>query len=157
MPFFQRERKRSNGYSGDILYSIGDIPADTEVTLWILKDAECIHLQSDAGNIQIPYLRIIKFEADTEPRIREGISRIPAEALADIPESVDDAGSEDKRETRLMYSRWIGELLFVDEDGILQSIYMMEKKRSGYYLDNVKSIQAMGMERFVEDLLSDSE
>ncbi len=154
MAFFQKKPKdRSSGYFGDLLFPVGDIPAGAAVTLWVLTGEECLLLRRGDEDTVIPYLRLIHFEADNEPRIRDGESRIPAEVLTDVPEKSPDSLTNMQQTVRLVSTRWFGELTYVDEEGLKQHIYMMERKRSGYYLDVVKSLQAIQMEKyFREDL-----
>ncbi len=154
MPFFQRKQTHSSGYFGDLLFPVGDdLPAGSEITLWVMTDEDCLLLRCGKEDTEIPYLRLISFVADNELRIRDGESRIPAEMLADVPEEIDDKPSGTEQAARMVSTRWFGELQYVDEDGMRQKICIMERKRSGYYHDATKSLQAIQMEKYFSEEL----
>ncbi len=154
MEFFRKKTNRSSGYYGDLLFPVADLPAKSPVTLWVEKDEECLMLRCEKENTEIPYLRLISFVADNEPRIRDGESRIPAETLEDLSEKSEDQFTRIQLAVRMTGARWFGELQYVDEEGQLQKIDIMERGRSGnYYIDAVKSLQAIEMEKYFREVL----
>ncbi len=154
MSFLQRNNKNhSSGYFGDLLFPVGELPAEAAVTMWILEDEMCLLLRRGKEDTKIPYWRILSFKADNEPRIRDGESSIPPETLANLPDKSTETVARMEQSVRpKMTTRWFGELQYLDEEGAKQYIYIMERKRSGYYLDLVKSLQAIEMEKYVREL-----
>ncbi len=153
MAFSRKKKNLSPGYFGDLLFPVGDLPAGAAVTLRIRPDEKCLLIHRGDEDTKVPYRTLICFVVDNEARIRDGESPIPAEILADVPEKSEDSLTRMEQSARWMSTRWFGELLYVDENDEDQKICIMERKRSGYNLDVIKSAQASDMEKYFHDEL----
>ncbi len=149
MAFFQKKHKGSPAYFADILEPVENIPAGEPVTLGIFPDEHSLVLRWGGEDVIVVYTRIVSFIVDNEPRIRDGESRIDASLLENEDVAKLTGVSELVSKVRSMSTKWFGELFYLDGEGRQVKLHFLERKRSGYYIDVVKSLQAMQMEKYL--------
>ncbi|MCD8300184.1 MAG: hypothetical protein LUC41_03305 [Clostridiales bacterium] len=154
MSIFQKKHKGSPAYFADILEPVENIPAGEPVTLGIFPEEHSLVFRWGKEDVIVVYTRIVSFIVDNEPRIRDGESRIDASLLENEDVIKLDGAAQLVSKVRSMSTKWLGELFYLDNEGNPVKLHFLERKRSGYYVDVVKSLQAMQMERYLSDELN---
>ncbi len=154
MALFQKKHRGSPAYFADILEPVENIPAGEPVTLGIFPEEHSLVFKWGNENVIVVYTRIVSFIVDNEPRIRDGESRIDASLLENQEYINLDSVSAIVTKARNMSTKWFGELTYLDNEGNFKQLHFLERKRSGHYIDVVKSLQAMQMEKYLAEELN---